>query len=449
MRDHPYATASAQSYYAAAPIPGFYSPALAQPAPGIPQGRAAPAFPQPQLPPSLMPGRRQTPAVTRSQSDDYFFQGESPAFPSYVRQSRTSFGSPPVPRKPNGTSHPPLPPKPAFSQPAISPSSSPPHPYAISPRASSYHAPENHYQPSAPPLPPPIPHEDDAVFHRVLEMSAQESERQREEAFRSEQDQLAQALEASLRISSARSAPEPDRRSSFITSSPEQGPSALPNMHSPVIDISHSFDERPRRGSAHSYVVQQIMDDEALALQLAEEEERLAEQERQTEQQVHVRRESGAHARKLSLMNGADPLPQYDEAVAPPLVSSPGFYDTGNLSPQQSAGPSRPPSPRRSSLGRSISDKPVPPKSPDEKRVSVSRSQSVGDGAPSTSTTLLVPTPQSSKPASLHSGEWEPPEETALTPSSISSHTSDAPSHTQYLDAELLSGLCKFGLRTR
>ncbi|KAI0638069.1 hypothetical protein C8Q77DRAFT_408357 [Trametes polyzona] len=468
LADHPFAGASRQSYYAA-PLPGFYSPALAQPAPGLarspPARGAPPAFPRPELPQSLMPGGKPTFNPTRTLSDDYFFQADGPSSPpaGYYRQTRPSLSSPPVPRKPD-FSNPPLPPKPRFSPPAsapavsrVAPSSSPPLPYGRAPRAVSYPPPEHahhpppehhyHHQASAPPLPPAAPHEDDAVLHHVLEISAQESKRQQEESMRSEETQLAMALAASLRMGSSQSTPEADGRSSFITSSPEQGPSSLP-AHSlgPVLDISRNsiYDVKSRRSRADSHVEQQIMDDEALALQLAQEEERLAaEQERRPGSQ-----EASAHSRSPSQVTptwpAGDGLPQYAEAVTSPapLVASPGIYEP-TLSPQLGvpihSGPSSP----QSALGRSVSEKPVPPRSPvvDQKRVS--RSQSVGESGPSSSTSLLTPSPHISRPGSAKSSEWEPPEETALTPSSVSSHTSDVPSQTQYLDAELLMGLCE------
>ncbi|KAI0650329.1 hypothetical protein C8Q79DRAFT_900044 [Trametes meyenii] len=93
------------------------------------------------------------------------------------------------------------------------------------------------------------------------------------------------------------------------------------------------------------------------------------------------------------------------------------------------------------SLGRSISDKPVPPRTyPDEKRVS--RTQSLTESAPSASTTLLAPTTKNGRPSST-SSEWEhsDDETKSLSPSTAASHVSDVPSNTQYLDSELLAGL--------
>ncbi|KAI0832309.1 hypothetical protein BC628DRAFT_301709 [Trametes gibbosa] len=352
LADNPFAGVNRQPFYAA-PVPGFYSPALAQPAPGLPVGHSmpAPAFPRPELPPSLMPGHKSTYSVARSQSDDYFFKGDArPIFPNYTRQPRASFGNPPVPRKPD-LSNPPLPPKPQFSPHGSASHSSPPIPYARAPRASSYPAPESSFQPSAPPLPPPVNHEDDAVLHRVLEMSAQESERQRQESMRSEQEQLSLALEASLHIRpNGHSSADVDGRSSFLFSSPEQRPAAF--VHSPVIDISFSAlreHEHPR-GSSRPHVTQQIRDDEALALQLAQEEEQLAERERAKEpgHTLHRGSSASAHSRQMSQMAGGNDLPQYDHAATSPhTVASPELCDAGFASQQQN--PCRQRVPRQSS----------------------------------------------------------------------------------------------------
>ncbi|KAI0375527.1 hypothetical protein BV20DRAFT_415 [Pilatotrama ljubarskyi] len=446
MADHGCAGAGRQTF-CSAPIPGFYSPSLAQPAPGLPFARGAPAFPRPELPPSLMPGRKPTPSMSRSQSDDYFFQRESSTFPRHANTSPV----PALPRKPDIT-QPPLPPKPLRSPPT-----SPPVLYGMAPGAPSYSGMDSSLVPSAPPPPPGMDHEDDVVLSRVLEMSAQESQRERElarqrqEALRAEQEQLAQALEASLRISSPPFAPEADGRSTtFITSSPEQGASSLP-LHSPVLDISPNgpFDDHARRSSGNSnpHVAQQIMDDEALALQLAQEEERLAEQERRRET-------TGAHSRKPSQIGPglglADGPPQYDDAVSSPPVASPEFYNSSvsaHLSPNV-AGPSRSPSPRLH-LGRSISEKPVPPKSttPEQR---MSRSQSMGESAPSSSTALLAPGPPGGRPSSIVSSDWDPPDEPGRLIPSSPPPASDVPANTQYLDSELLAGLCKFNrARTR
>ncbi|KAI0353547.1 hypothetical protein OH77DRAFT_608387 [Trametes cingulata] len=453
MPDHAFAGAGRQSYYPA-PIPGFYSPSLAQPAPALPPlaRGAPPSFPRPELPPSLMPGRRPTSSMTRSQSDDYFFAGESPTYPHHSNSSPV----PALPRKPD-MSQPPLPPKPMLSPPALvgSPPTSPPLLYGLAPRASSYPDMDHSLVPSAPPPPPGMEHEDDIVLSRVLEMSVQQSERerelarQREEALRAEQEQLAQALEASLRINSPPTLAEADGRSSFITSSPEQGPSSLP-LHSPVLDISPNgpFDDRASRSSGNSHVAQQIMDDEALALQLAQEEERLAEQERQAEQQ-RQRAVSTTHSRQPSQvvpgLGLADGPPLYDDAVLSPPVASPEFHSSSLSAhaPHNVASSSRSPSPRIPSLSRSVSDKPVPPKAntPEPK---MNRSQSIGDSAPSSTTSLLAPPLPVPRPTSIASSEWEPPDEPGrLTPSSAPATSDSMPANTQYLDSELLAGLCK------
>ncbi|KAI0327787.1 hypothetical protein GY45DRAFT_1090766 [Cubamyces sp. BRFM 1775] len=447
MPEHPFAGVNRGSYYAA-PIPGFYSPSLAQPAPGIPLGRGAPPFPRPELPPSLVPGRKPTYSFTRSNSDDYFFQGDSPILRS--RQPQTPPApAPPIPRKPD-LGQPLLPPKPSFE--SSSASTSPTSPPLSYPRHHPLSYPRADAIPSAPPLPPPPPpppppahHADDDVFNHVLDISVQEVERTKEmerqrleQARMTEEAHLAMALEASLRIGPPSTMPERDGGSSMMTTSPEQGPSTAP-LHSPIADIS--FSPAPvggdRRARANSHVAQQIIDDEALALQLAQEEERLAEQERV--------RESNARARSSSQLAAAGGPPQYHEAVSSPPATSPGslFPSVPAQSLLNTAGPSRSSSPHMPSLGRSVSDKPCPPKTvTPEKRVS--RSQSLGDGMPSASTTILAPKPQTSRSISITSSSWEPTDdEDAHSPQSASAHTAEVPSNTQYLDSELLLGLCK------
>ncbi|KAI0663315.1 hypothetical protein C8Q70DRAFT_507116 [Cubamyces menziesii] len=452
MPEHPFAGAHRRSFYAA-PIPGFYSPSLAQSAPGLPLGRGgAPPFPRPELPPSLVPGRKPTYSFTRSNSDDYFFQGDSPILHSRQPQS-PPVPPPPIPRKPD-LSHPLLPPKPSYESSSASTSpGSPPLSYPRHHRALSY--PRADAVPSAPPLPPPPPpsahHADDDVFNHVLDISVQEVERTKEmerqrleQARITEEAHLAMALEASLRISSPPTMPGRDRGSSFITSSPEQGPSTAP-LHSPIADISlnPASEAGTRRARANSHVAQQIIDDEALALQLAQEEERLAEQERA--------RKSDPRARSSSQLAAGGGPPQYHEAVSSPPVSSPGSLGPPVLAQPllSTAGPSRSSSPQMPTLGRSVSDKPCPPKTvTPEKRVS--RSQSLGDGIPSASTTILAPKPQTSRSISITSSSWEPTDdEDGHSPQSAPGHAPEVPSNTQYLDSELLLGLCESFARLR
>ncbi|KAI9066759.1 hypothetical protein FKP32DRAFT_335291 [Trametes sanguinea] len=438
MPSHPYANAGGQALYTS-PIPGFYSPALTQPAPGLPLGRGAPAppFPRPELPPSLVPGRKPTFSVSRSQSNDYFFQPERPI--SHARQPSTLSPAPPIPRKPQEISRPQIPPKPAITPPASSPPRTPLLSFGrISRPGAQQRRSEDCLRPSAPPR-PQSPDYDDVVFNQVIDISVREVERtkelerQREQARLAEEEQLAQALEASLRIASPESGGGIDGRSSVITSSPEQGPSTAP-VQSPVFDIN--LDARSNletdRSSQGSHVAQQILDDEALALQLAQEEERLAEQERL--------REQASRSRSSSQVAPDGGPPQYAEAVSSTAVASPGSY-VSTLAPQAIqavAGPSRSGSPMPT-LGRSTSDKPIPPKSttPEKK---MSRSQSVGDVTPSTSTTILAPKPQTNKSSSFASSDYDAEDDAAA---SANSQSAEVPLNRQYVDPELLLGLCK------
>ncbi|KAI0776129.1 hypothetical protein BD413DRAFT_669305 [Trametes elegans] len=426
MAEHPFAGAVRQSYYAP-PVPGFYSPALAQPAPALPLGRGslglAPAFPRPQLPASLMPGHKPTFSITRSQSDDYFFQGDpSPPHSVHAHHAQTS-PMPPIPRKPH-ISNPPLPPKPSFPPPSV-----PPFAQGHPARDSRYPSPEKYPLPSAPPLPPPPAADpEDDVYYRVLEMSAKESERQKEEVMISEEAQLAAALQASLQLGSPPCAQESDGRSPVMTASPEQGPSALPySNQSPVLDIS--FDSLQKLDAREESARQQILDDEALALQLAQEEERLAEEER--------RRAANGKPSSPSHLDTSDGLPQYEEAVSSPAATSPATSSPHHLQPIASPSFS---SPRNPTLGRSISDKPVPTRtSPvDEKRVSRSQSVGVGETVPTTSAVLSAPalTLHPTRPSSAVSSDLE-----SVDKEREHSSGSELPSNTQYLDAEYLAGL--------
>lgn len=282
-RLHPYAavgTPQRHSFYGqamqAAPIPGFYNPALPQPHPATPPSTGAPpAFPQPRigLPPSLVPGRKSSYTIPRSQSNDYFFQNGVHAFHAPARHAQTA-PVPPLPRKPD-FEQPSLPPKPPISPTAsILPPHSP-HPLNGNP-SPIFASPEPSPAPSAPPY-AMSQQQDDAVYNRVLEISAQESRSRQRAPILSEEEQLARALKESLNYSPSPPAASPDRRPSLITSSPERGPSSAPARTVPDLDISVPFESerRSERASAGLYAARQISADEALARHLAEEEERL------------------------------------------------------------------------------------------------------------------------------------------------------------------------------
>lgn len=460
-RLHPYAavgTPQRHSFYGqamqAAPIPGFYNPALPQPHPATPPSTGAPpAFPQPRigLPPSLVPGRKSSYTIPRSQSNDYFFQNGVHAFHAPARHAQTA-PVPPLPRKPD-FEQPSLPPKPLISPTAsILPPHSP-HPLNGNP-SPIFASPEPSPAPSAPPY-AMSQQQDDAVYNRVLEISAQESRSRQRVPILSEEEQLARALKESLNYSPSPPAASPDRRPSLITSSPERGPSSAPARTVPDLDISVPFESerRSERASAGLYAARQISADEALARHLAEEEERLLQQEeeerrREEEQQRRAARpQSYAPANANVAPPESDPLPQYDEAVSSPPTSSSAFYNSSLTAHfgASDAGSSQPGSPSHvPSLGRSVSAQPATPKSstPPEQSRPLGRSQSLVESIPAASSSLLPPRPQAPQIS---------PSTSTVTLNSIEETKSTSPSaggvevlsNTQYLDAELLAGLCE------
>ena len=435
---HPYAAVSAPRYYGqpANPgtTPGFYNPALPRLAPATPPSGSPPAFPEPRvgLPASLVPGRQSNYTIPRSQSNDYFFQSDVKGFPGPPRHTQTA-PVPPLPRKPD-FDQPPLPPKPP-SQPNLH-------------GAPFYASPESSPAPSAPPF-ALSQQQDDAILNRVLAMSAQESRQTHGGPMLSEEEQLSRALEESLKLASS-SPPvgSPDRRYSVMTSSPEQGPSAVTAPPVPDLDISARSSSRrsSNRVSGHTHVFHQISADEALARQLAEEEERLLQQE----EEEHRRRESQPQSQSPASPNvagagtEADPLPHYDEAVSsPPPASSSAFYNsslTAHFAP--SAGPSQPASPSTPTLGRSVSERPsVSPKTstPPDFSQPLGRTQSLGVSVPTTTTSLLTPTPQTPP---LSSSASSPSQESIEHEGRNSTSPGvEVMTNTQYLDAELLGGL--------
>ena len=154
--------------------------------------------------------------------------------------------------------------------------------------------------------------------------------------------------------------------------------------------------------------------------------------------------------------------PQYEEVVSSPPPAPASFYNSSltahflSNSSSNEGESSRPGSSSGSSLYRSASDKPVSPRgsSPDQGRP-LGRSQSYGQSSsPVASTTPAVPpvpspVPQASgslvaRPLSVATSTIGPLEEsTPTSPISVSSAAVDSTvSNTQYLDDELLSGLC-------
>ena len=158
--------------------------------------------------------------------------------------------------------------------------------------------------------------------------------------------------------------------------------------------------------------------------------------------------------------------PQYEEVVSLPPPAPAAFYNSSLTAHFPSNGSSnegessRPGSSSGSSLYRSASDKPVSPKSssPDQGRP-LHRSQSYGQSpspVPSTSSVAVPPVPsppvsqpsgsQIVRPLSVATSTVGSVEESApATPTSVTSSGVDSTStNTQYLDDELLSGLCTY-----
>nr|VWO95182.1 Uncharacterized protein [Ganoderma boninense] len=452
------------------------------PSPPGPPG-SPPAFPQPRvgLPPSLVPGRKSTYEVPRSHSNDFFFQNPVPA--------------PPLPRKPV-FEHPPLPPKPRIpvSPPPLplgSPGSPSHLPFNGSPHMASYFtSPDPIPGPSAPPLPVSREPEedDDAILSRVLEMSVKETR------------PLHPSINASLPVLS----PPADHRA-FINTSPEQAPVPLPGPSASGSSVQPLNNHPNIRVSVGAYIAEQISADEALARQLQEE----MEEEGQTRPAhhtaptqptpqsppslptQHIQQSEWSDTKHLSQqkqysLRDVQPSPPHTPLIPPDVVEPPSpevgppqyeevisfsppapgaFYNSSltahfpSTSSSNEGESSRPGSSSGSSLYRSASDKPIPPKttSPDHGRP-LQRSQSHGQSSsPIPSTSLAVPpvppvpspsTSQASgsqivRPLSVATSTVGSIEESASdTPTSVNSSAVDSTvTNTQYLDDELLSGL--------
>ena len=470
------------------------APAFPQPRPGLPPslvpGRAST---------SSIP-RAQS-------NDFFFQQGSMFPIPRHSQTApvpplprKPDFDQPPLPPKPMLS--PPVPPSPhepnGFAAAQSSPS------YFASPEPTPLpliHSPPP--VPSAPPLHAAAEDDHDDILKRVLEMSAQES--RDASAQPTEEELIARAMQESLRFSPPTMSPlAPPPRQHAMTSSPEQNPIPIPDVDFSAGSSSYAaaahappplprLPSPPRAGSSHPgssyfpsgeargsrpHVAQQISEDEALARQLAQEEEQLLEEERRKEAEAAADGPPAAappqpssNSTSPAPPDPADlpPPPQYDEAVVAPAPGS--FYNStvsAHFPAPNGAGPNGSAPARLPSLGRSISANPAPPKpssSPDlTKRLS--RSQSLGDrdssaaasasgasasvAAASSSASLLpVGTHQGERPrsttsstlGSIDEGDGSPSEANGSSPGGSSGV--EVVSNTQYLDAELLAGLCK------
>ncbi len=484
-----------QQYFQPA-TPGFYNPAV------FPNQQAyAPHTPTsaPPIPSILKPGRGPpvSPPVggfransfSSELSGDIFFQNPSPpAFPQpqiqhipppQIRHT-VSAPAPHIPRKPD-FNQPPLPPKPSLSiQDGPGPSLYP-QPVA----STSLHD-------RSPRVPPKVlnPGSDkhtsspnsDTDFNRALQQSAEADA----EIRRQEEEDLARALEESLRTSPRRaSSPLPpslhipiDDRSGFEHSPgshesdhvthPAYILTSTPFLTSPVSSPSaHAEGSSQRRDAKPDAVYnspprmdRQILDDEAFARSLLEEEQRAAKQA--VEQGKAQTNQDSSSSSPLPPVEPG--LPQYDNIVFPPHplpATTPNSPSINSAPPMatHSYGQRTPESPQIPSpgpiLGRSTSANVVPTYPVHDSETRNGRSLSFGasgtksvarpplnesSNEPSpqlkhkTSTAFPQPLPsvQEHSPSGSSQGSPQPPTE---SPPLIHRTSS------QYIDNELLKGV--------
>ena len=349
--------------------------------------------------------------------------------------------------------------------------------------------------------------DEEAEFKRILALSAQESvarEEHRKKTLTREDEELERALQESLRLNSypefslpvtaspqGPAFPFPEVGPSPIQaspSSPPPGPEPSPSFPFPQQLTPHTFEpEAPRENlqagqytSSPTRFADQIAADEAFARRLLEEEQERS-QSQPPPQAPPLRPTSQPRASPPPPSQTAPPVPapfssQVDDAVAPPLYNevvrnslpqtAPAVAPTGSnsLFPTQSAmpPPSSSPSPGHSrasspkpNLARHSSANAVPTPSP----VDGYRFEKAKSMIASTSKPLAGPTKRNSSgnnslatPSSNGHGLSTSPSSSnlAVPPDngnrrmSVTSHSSEPPmTANQYVDAELLRGVCK------
>lgn len=460
------------------------------------------AMPQPNIPPVLQPGagsRSPSYASFRSNSGDLsgdlFFnnvlrmpvpQVHHPPQAPQIRQT-VSAPPPPLPKKPD-FDVPPLPPKPTKTSP---PGSLPLYPQPVNSSAASSgpstslaqtpRSPVNDVPEKTDPAPLPAEEELDVTFQAALEQSRRDAEAAR----RREEEELARAMAESLTTSPRREAPRispvlRSSRSSYYEQTSSSGASTSSGLvfSPPAPRSTNPFVQTPEpisspRPNVSSVVLtssppsipQQILDDEAVARQIAEEEERLARDKQDEEREralANAKAAEQAHkvAAELALppeYEPANPSPpiSFETSLTPPVPEPSSFAST---SPAQSHVPSPDVHRHRSTSANTSS-----PLYDDYVRTG--RSQSFGAygvGSPG----LRPPLPHSSSTNGLKSAAASSKlPSVSERANSVSSHTSDntsSPDHpngssaspglsdaaprppSQYVDTELLRGVCEW-----
>lgn len=440
----------------------------------------APRFPMPQLS-SLPPQQLQSPPVHHA-------PGAHVPYPPRMQHS-ISAPPPPVPKKPD-FSQPPIPPRPAVSTPAVPQ-------LGLYPQSSAFMSEPSMLLGSvSPPVPErnapgPSPEEDQAL-RKALEQSARDAEA----AAKREEEELAKAMAASLSISSSpHTGPSPTSNSYFTAADarrpslyvdspgsvvqsnytsplPSSSSAPLPPSSTPYSTQSHVLSEDTSPISftnSPPAMAQQLLDDEALARQLMEEEQR------QAQAPAPAPVPASEPVRKLSLP------PQYSEVApaaslqASPLVgvsTSPSGLSPNIPSTSYSSHPSpvrsRPPSPEQhlSRTTSTIAISPISPSVYDDIRSG--RSKSFGGYTVEKSKRPPMPMQRPPSLNSLHPSSPPVPKSSSPTlpalqedtdkPGSPASsrHTNSVPSQVgpdtpppsdvprvtgQYVDSELLRGV--------
>ncbi|EKM59152.1 uncharacterized protein PHACADRAFT_249404 [Phanerochaete carnosa HHB-10118-sp] len=461
-------------------------------------------MPQPSIPPVLQPGAepRSPPyAAFRSNSGDLsgdlFFDGPprmpipqmyNTPLPQASPQIRYTASAPlpPLPKKPS-FDVPPLPPKPTKTSP---PGALPLYSQALNglstfsePSTSSPQTPrlDNVTESVDPALPPA--EEDDVALQAALEQSKGYAEAAR----RREEEELAKAMAESLTVSPRRESAQVSPIASGSGSSYyEKGPSSSASTSFgsgfpfPAPTSTISFVQTPEPASLSAPVVsppvltssptsmsQQILDDEALARQLAEEEERLARQKQDEERaKALADAQAAEQARKVAAELALPPHPpEYQAADPPSFPPSPLTAPEDLALPSPESGGSETPFPLRSTVsspdihrhsGSTHSGAPLC-----EDNVRAGRSQSFGAySASSPGIKLPLPhsplnrprssgaspnlpsVPETANSVNSHSGEnASSTEHTNSLPASPGDNDVAPRSTSQYVDAELLRGV--------
>lgn len=485
------------------PVAGFYNPAVVPYPPGpadsrMPRGMSMMAMPQPSIPSALQPGagpRSSTYVSHRNNSGDLsgdLFFSDAPRMPmpqvsSAPPQMRHTVSAPPppLPRKPSFDA-PPLPPKPSKTSP---PGALPLYP-PVSHNTNSFSEPSTSLAQTPVDI---VPGRSDTVrppseeVDPALRAALEQSRRDEEAAKRREEEELAKAMAESLSVSQRR---EPAQvtpvasgsRSSYYDRGSSSGATASfgSPYPSPALMSTNPFVQSPDSGSlsvpaaspglltsSPPGTTQQILDDETLARQIAEEEEQLARQKVDEERaKALANAQAAEQARRVAadLTLPSRPPPEYPAADPPPPATPESLQlpvseptTSGTPSPVRSTVPSP-------DIHRHRSSSAVPTTAPlYDENVRAGRSQSFGayGTSPAASRPSLPHSPTSNGMRSAAASPKLPsvPEKAA----SVSSHTSGETSNyartnespgvssrtndvsprptSQYVDTELLRGV--------